>query len=140
MIDSCQKAVKNIRQLQQHQATNALAGIIDVNAPITFKKARNQLWKAVKGAKQEYYKKMLEELDHKNIFQAVSWPSSIRQYTTLSIQKQDGTPAVDNLAKQKALREALITPPPLNSDYPAIQLDLSQETRTHSISWHLCVK
>ncbi len=55
---------------------------------------------------------MLEELDHKNIFQVVRWPSSIRQYTTFPIQQQDETLAVENLAKQKALREALITPPP----------------------------
>lgn len=83
---------------------------------------------------------MLEELDHKNIFQAVRWSSSIRQYTTPPIQQQDGTLAVDNLAKQKALREALITLPALSSDYPSIQLDLSQETRTDPICWHPCVK
>ncbi len=132
--------MKDIRQLQKHQATNTLAGIIDINNPITFKKVRNQLQKAVKGTKQGYYKKMLEELDHKNIFQAVKWLSSIRQYTTPSIQQQDGNLAVNNPAKQKALKEALITPPPLNSDYPAIQLDLSQETRTDPIFSHPCVE
>lgn len=83
---------------------------------------------------------MLEELDHKNIFQAVRWSSSITQYTTPPIQQQDGTLAVDNLAGQKALREALITPPLLSSDHLAIQLDLSQETRTDPICWHPCVK
>lgn len=76
---------------------------------------------------------MLEELDYKNIFQAIRWPSSIRPYTTPAIHQQDRTLAVDNLAKQKALREALITPTPLSSDYLAIQLDLSQVTRTDPI-------
>lgn len=55
--DNCQKAVKDIWQLQKHQATNDSAGIVDFNAPITLKRAQNQLRKAIKGAKQEYYKK-----------------------------------------------------------------------------------
>ncbi len=83
---------------------------------------------------------MLEELDHKNIFQAVEWLSNIRQYTTSPIQRQVRTLAVDNLANQKVLRKALIIPSPLNSDYPAIQLDLGQKAETDPISWHLFVK
>lgn len=85
-------------------------GIHDVNAYIILKKVRTQLRKAVKVVKQDYYQKMLKGQDHKNIFQAVQCPSSIKQYTTFLIQKQDEILAVDNLAKQKVLKEALFTP------------------------------
>lgn len=38
-----------MRQLQKHQTTNTLTNIINVNVPITLKKAQNRLRKAIKG-------------------------------------------------------------------------------------------
>lgn len=92
----------------------------------------------MKDAKRDYYHEVLEKLNSKSIFQAVKWSSSIRQYTTPPIQQQDGTLAVDNLSKQKALKKELLTPPATTTPSRDIQVDLSQETRNDVVLWHSC--
>lgn len=76
--------MRNLRQIQQFQALDASLSINDPSAPLLFSEARAKLLKTVKNAKREHYRKIIEELDHKTIFRAVKWPSSVRQYTYVS--------------------------------------------------------
>ncbi len=114
------------------------AGIINPHANNILTELRSKVRKIVKNAKQDYYHKMLEKLDSKNIFQAVKWSSSIRLYTALLIQQQDGTLAIDILSKQKALEEQLLTPTTTTASNTDNKIDLSQETRDDVVLWHLC--
>ena len=81
---------------------------------------------------------MLEKLDSKNIFQAVKRSSNVRLFTAPSIEKQDGTLAIDNLSKQKSLSEELLTSPAPTAFNTDNQIDLSQETRYDIVLCHLC--
>ncbi|MCJ1345122.1 hypothetical protein MMC31_003327, partial [Peltigera leucophlebia] len=92
----------------------------------------------VKKAKQKYYWKVIDGLDHRNIFQDVKWSSTVRQYTTPPIQRQDGSLAVDNQEEQKALREELLTPP-ANTGQENIEVpNLQEETSNSPVDWHAC--
>lgn len=79
---SCREAVRNLRQIRQFQTFNAPLSINNPSAPLVLSEARAKLCKIVKTAKLKYYRKVIEELDHKSIFHAVKWPSSVKQYTS----------------------------------------------------------
>ncbi len=75
------------------------------------KDAKSNLRKTVKKAKQKYYWKVIDGLDHQHIFQAIKWSPTARQYTMSPIQQQNSSLAIDNQEKQKALRDKLLTRP-----------------------------
>lgn len=130
--DSCREAVRNLRQIWQFQTFDASLSINNPSAPLVLSEARAKLRKIVKTAKREYYRKVIEELDHKTIFHAVKWPSSVKQYTSPPIQRADG------LEKQKTLRQELLTPPPYtNSEYIEYP-NLYTESRENPVQWHPC--
>lgn len=62
----------------------------------------------------------------------------IRQYITPPIQHQDGSLAVDNQKKQKALCKKLFTPP-TNTGQGNIKVShLQEETKNSPVDWHAC--
>ncbi len=81
---------------QKYQALDIAAGIKDPNAGVILKKVKSKLYKTVKNAKRKYYQNVINGLDPHNIFQAVKWLSTVRQYNTPSIKRQDGTLAIDH--------------------------------------------
>lgn len=91
-----------------------------------------------KKAKQKYYQRVIDELDHKNIFRAVRWSSSVRHYKTPPIWRQGGTFAIDNLGKQRALRQELLKPPSNGNVDCTEPPNLRQETKANYVPWQLC--
>lgn len=108
--EECRTSLQKMCQTQKYQTFDRVAGIVDLNASAVLKNIRSNLRKTVKKAKQKYYRKVIDGLDHQNIFQAVKWSSTVRAYTTPPIQRQDGSLAVDSQEKQKTLREELFSP------------------------------
>ncbi len=94
--EDCRTSLQKMRQTQKYQTSDTTAGIEDSSASAVLKNVKSNLWKTVKKAKQKYYQKVIDGLDHQNVFQAVKWSSTVCQYTTPSIQRQDGNLAVDN--------------------------------------------
>lgn len=74
-------------------------GIFNPNAGIISQTTKTNLCKVIKTVKQKYYINVIDILDHQKIFQAVKWPLTTYQYTTPSIQCQDGSLAINNLEK-----------------------------------------
>lgn len=60
-----------MRRIQKYQALDLGAGIMNPNAVEILKEARKKFCKIVKMEKCKYYQKVIDELDHTNIFQAV---------------------------------------------------------------------
>ncbi len=77
----CRNSLQKMRQTQKYQTFDRAAGIEDPNANAVLKYIKSNLQKTVKKAKQKYYRKVIDGLDHQNIFQAVKWSSTVRQYT-----------------------------------------------------------
>lgn len=75
-----------MRQTQRYLALDKAAGISNPNAGAISQIAKSDLRKIVETAKQKYYKKVIDCLDHWNISQAIKWPLSVHQYTTPPIQ------------------------------------------------------
>lgn len=67
----CQTSLQKIYQTQKYQAFDKAAGIVYLNKNAIFKNIRLNLWKTVKKAKQKYYQKSIDSLNHQNIFQAI---------------------------------------------------------------------
>ncbi len=55
-------------QTQKYQTFDRAAGIEDPNPSAVLKDVKSNLWKTVKKAKQKYYRKVIDGLDHQNIF------------------------------------------------------------------------
>ncbi len=128
-----QISLQKIRQTQKYQTFDGVAGIEDPNASAVLKDVKSNLRKTVKKAKQKYYRKVIDGLDDQDIFQSVKWSLTVRQYTTLPIQRQDGSLAVDNQEKQKALCKELLTPP-ANTGQENIEVpNLQEETRNSPV-------
>lgn len=100
-----------MRKTQKYLALDKTAGIVNPDADAILQSAKTDLRKIVKTAKQKYYQKVIDSLDHQDIFQAVKWPSTVHQYTSPLIQRPDSSLAINSQEKQRALREALLTPP-----------------------------
>ena len=66
--NNCRDAVRDMQQIQQHQALDASLSINNPTVFLVLSQARTKLQKTVKKAKREYYQKIIRELDHKSIF------------------------------------------------------------------------
>lgn len=66
--DDCRKALIAIYCIQKHKFLDFAAKIENLNAVKVLKDVRIKLYKMVKKAKQKYYQKVIDKLDHKNIF------------------------------------------------------------------------
>ena len=136
--EKCHEALLEMCCTQKYQALDFAAGIVNPHAAEIFKEARIMLCKVVKKEKQNYYQKVIDELDHKNILQAVRWSSTVRQYTIPPIQQQDGTFATNTFDKQQVLRQELLTP---SGNYVSDSTEvpnLHQESRAYALAWHSC--
>lgn len=137
--EDCRTCLQKMRKTQKHLALDKAAGIINPNADAILQSAKADLRKIVKTAKQKYYQKVIDGLDHQIIFQAVKWPSTVHQYATPPIQRQDGSLAINSQDKQRALREALLTPPTdAHQESPLEAPDLQKEIRHSPVEWHTC--
>ena len=58
-------------QTQKYQTFDSAADIEDPNPSAVLKDVKSNLWKTVEKAKQKYYRKVIDGLDHQNIFQVV---------------------------------------------------------------------
>ena len=131
--EECRTFLQKMRQRQKYQTFDRAVGIEDPNANVVLKDVKSNLRKTVKKAKQKYYRKVIDGLDHQNIFPVVKWSSTVRQYTTPPNQQQDSNLAVDNQEKQKALHEELLTPP-ANTGQENIEVpNLQEETRNNPV-------
>lgn len=68
---------QKICQTQKYQTSDRVAGIKDPNASIVLKDIKSNLQKTVKKVKQKYYRKVIDGLDHQNIFQAIKQLSTV---------------------------------------------------------------
>lgn len=125
-----------MRQSQKYQTFDRVAGIEDPNASVVLKNVKSNFRKTVKKAKQKYYQKFIDGLDHQNIFQAVKWLSTVCQYTMPFIQRQNGSLAVDNQEKQKTFCKKLFTPSANTSQRNIEVSNLQKETRNNLVDWH----
>lgn len=66
--ERCHKALLDIYCTQKYQALNFATGIVNFNAIEILKEAKKQLCKVVKIEKYKYYQKVIDKLDHTNIF------------------------------------------------------------------------
>ena len=66
--EKCHKALLEMHRTQKYQALDFAAGIVNLHTAEIIKEARIKLCKVVKTEKQKYYQKLIDELDHKNIF------------------------------------------------------------------------
>ncbi len=62
--EECRMSLRAVRQTQKYQAFDRAAGIEDLNAKAVLRETRLMLRKVVKGAKQKYYQKLIDRLDH----------------------------------------------------------------------------
>lgn len=60
-----------MRKTQKYLALDKTAGIVNPDADAILQSAKTDLRKIVKTAKQKYYQKVIDSLDHQDIFQAV---------------------------------------------------------------------
>lgn len=136
--DQCRKIVNELRQIRRQKNLDLSANIQNPRAKDILATCKATLRKTVRKAKQSYYRKVIEELDNKNIFQAMKWPTSIRQYSSPPIQKPDGTLAISVSEKRATLRNVLLTPSTENRDSATAAPDLYMELRDNPIEWTRC--
>ena len=77
--DNYRDVVRDMRQIQQHQAFDASLSINNITVSLVLSPSRTKVQKTVKKAKREYYQKVNRELDHKSIFCTVKWSLNTRQ-------------------------------------------------------------
>ena len=136
--ESCKQAVSSLKKLQARYLLDRRAGI--VQEPGMVERAKGQLRKVVKKAKQSYYQQVIDNLDSKTIFGAVKWSTSTKQYTTPAIRRLDGSLAISNFDKQHTLKTALFTPPnTLDQGSPVVTPELYIETRERPFAWDPCI-
>lgn len=70
--EECCTFLQKMHQTQKYQAFDRAAGIEDPNASAILKDVKSNLRKTVKKAKQEYYQKVIDGLDHRNIFKPLN--------------------------------------------------------------------